>query len=150
MNKSMLDPRDPINELLERDPRYPFEAYVFVLEALNFAQERLEMGESCSSSGREDEDEDVERHVSGQDLCEATRQYAVEQYGLVARNVLAHWGIGATSDIGEIVFNMIGIGKMRKTEHDCREDFDEVYDFDQALRHDFEFTLSDPSEGPRA
>lgn len=168
MSKSMLDPQDPIVGLLQRDDRYKFDAYVFIFESLRFAQERLEMGEPyqpTDGSGQSDEepseefdqlddlledDAEVERHVSGQELCEAIRLFALEQYGLVAKSVLAHWGVHSTADFGELVFNLIDIGKMRKTEHDRREDFDNVYDFDEAFRQGFEITMPDSSKGPRA
>ncbi len=155
MGKSMLDPHDPIIGLLDRDQRYRFEAYVFIFEALRFAQDRLEMGEPCRSidslpsPADEFEEDAIQKHVSGQDLCEAIRHYALDQYGLVAQNVLAHWGIRSTGDIGEIVFNLIDIGKMKKTENDHREDFENVYDFDEALRQGFRITLADPSEEPQ-
>src|SRR5690606_7421190 len=95
----------------------------------------------------DDLDEQVEHHVSGQELCEAIRLYALEQYGLVAQCVLGHWGVRSTSDFGEIVFNLIDIKKMKKTDHDRREDFDDVYDFDDAFRTGFEITMPDSSKG---
>lgn len=165
MSQSMLDPQDPIVGLLERDRRYKFDAYVFVFEALRYAQDRLNLGQSYSeesqaSDSREDFDEldellddessEEERHVTGQELCEAIRLFALEQYGLVAKSVLEHWGIRSTSDFGEIVFNLLDIGKMRKTEHDRREDFDNVYDFDEAFRQGFEITMPDSSKGRKA
>ena len=55
-----------------------------------------------------------QRHVSGQELCEAIRRYALEQYGYMAKTVLNSWGIHGTNDFGEIVFNLIRIGQMRK------------------------------------
>jgi uncharacterized repeat protein (TIGR04138 family) len=147
----MLDPRDPIVGLLERDKRYKFDAYLFVFDALQYAQQRLELGKSYSIDDDDDDLEDeVEHHVSGQELCEAIRQFALEQYGLVAQCVLAEWGVRSTSDFGEIVFNLIEIRKMKKTPHDRREDFDDVYDFDQAFRQGFEITMPDSSEGRRA
>lgn len=153
MSKSMLDPRDPIVELLERDKRYKFDAYVFVFEALKYAQQRLDLGSSYAPE-EYDEDEDlddqVEHHVTGQELCEAIRQYALEEYGLVAQIVLADWGVHSTSDFGEIVFNLINIQKMKKTEQDRREDFDDVYDFDEAFRRGFQITMPDSTKGHRA
>ena len=144
----MLDPRDPIVELLDRDPRYKFEAYVFVFEALRYAQETLELGESYETGEFDENDEEqIERHVTGQDLCEAARQYALDQYGLMAKNVLGTWGIESTGDLGEIVFNLIDIGKMRKTEHDRRADFDDVFEFETALRQEFSFSLPDAGKG---
>jgi uncharacterized repeat protein (TIGR04138 family) len=45
-----------------------------------------------------------------------------------------------TGDFGEIVFNLIGIGQMRKTSDDRREDFDDVFDFDTGLEQSFKIT----------
>ncbi|MEM9186014.1 MAG: Minf_1886 family protein [Planctomycetota bacterium] len=146
MTRIMLDPSHPITELLRRDERYKFDAYVFVWEALRFAQEKLEMGSEFPAAQEEDE---PERHVSGQDLCEAMRQYAHEQYGYLAKQVLNHWGVQSTGDFGEIVFNLIEIGKMRKSPQDHREDFDGVFDFEKGFLQGFEFSMPDSSEETR-
>jgi uncharacterized repeat protein (TIGR04138 family) len=139
----MLDPA--IARLLEKDRRYPLEAYVFVFEALAYAQRVLGMGtpspsEPVVTEGEDEEDEGdtaTNCHVTGPELCEAIRQYALDQYGFMARTVLARWGIRGTGDFGEIVFNLIKTGRMRKTPADRREDFDNVYDFATAFRHEF-------------
>jgi uncharacterized repeat protein (TIGR04138 family) len=81
----------------------------------------------------------AERHLTGQQLCEAARVYAMRQYGYLAKTVLGSWGITRTDDIGEIVYNMIAIGQMRKTRTDRREDFNDVYDFDEALSREYSF-----------
>ena len=142
MDPCMLDPA--IAKLLEEDRRYPLEAYVFVFEALHYAQNVLGMGtENVSEPGGEVEEEapGPQRHVSGQELCQAIRQFALEQYGYMAKLVLENWGLRATGDFGEIVFNLIRIGRMRKTPHDRREDFDGVYDFDTAFREEFRIVV---------
>jgi uncharacterized repeat protein (TIGR04138 family) len=59
--------------------------------------------------------------------------------------VLATWGIRATDDFGEIVFNMIDIGQMRKTKADRREDFHRVYDVAEAFSRDLAFVVPDPA-----
>jgi uncharacterized repeat protein (TIGR04138 family) len=147
----MLDPA--IVQLLEEDRRYPLEAYVFVFEALHYAQSVLGMGAAGASEpaaggqpagGAADEEPGAaEHHVSGRDLCEASRRYALDQYGYMAKLVLANWGIRSTGDLGEIVFSLIRIGRMRKTPADRREDFDDVFDFDTALRQDFRISNPD-------
>lgn len=83
------------------------------------------------------DDPDEERHVTGQQLCEAIRQYAIQQYGMLAKNVLNEWGVRNTGDFGEIVFSLIEIGQMKKTESDRREDFENVFDFDDGLQDAF-------------
>jgi len=146
----MLDPSEAMAELLREDRRYKFDAYVFVFEALSYAQNVLGLGSENASEpvegpaeNEQDEPEGPQQHVTGQELCQAIRQYALQQYGYLAKTVLNSWGIHSTGDFGEIVFNLIRIGRMRKTKDDRREDFDDVYDFDTAFRQDFEIKPRD-------
>ena len=136
-----------IAKLLREDRRYPLEAYIFVFEALHYAQEVLHLGcDSPSEPGGEthkDEEAAPQRHVTGQELCEAIRQFALEQYGYMAKLVLGNWGMQATRDFGEIVFNLIRIGRMKKTPQDRREDFDDVYDFEQAFCRQFRIVMAE-------
>jgi uncharacterized repeat protein (TIGR04138 family) len=141
----MLDPSHPIAKLLQEDRRYKIDAYAFVFEALNYAHSQLGMGTERQPEAEEEPEEgsprEAERHLTGQQLCEAIRQYALEQYGYMAQCVLNSWGVYSTGDFGEIVFNLIGIGQMRKTTDDQREDFDDVFDFDTGLRQSFKISL---------
>ena len=160
---AFVDPSHPLGQLLQRDQRYKLDAYLFVLESLAFGQENLGMGAEPpaedleASAGKPAEAgprapgrgkgrprrRQVERHVSGQELCEAARHYALQQYGFMAPTVLGTWGVHATSDFGEIVFSMIEIGQMRKTRRDKREDFHDVYDFGDAFSRDLAFVVPD-------
>jgi uncharacterized repeat protein (TIGR04138 family) len=138
----MLDPAHPIAQLLQEDRRYRFEAYVFIFEALHYAQNVLQMGaespgEPSPETAADSPEQPPEHHVTAQDLCEAIRRYALEQYGYMAKTVLNSWGLHGTSDFGEIVFNLIRVGQMRRTPSDARVDFDNVYDFDTALKEGF-------------
>ncbi|HEX5442733.1 MAG TPA: Minf_1886 family protein [Pirellulales bacterium] len=144
----MPDLIEKIKQLVRDDSRYKFEAYAFVFESLNYAQKELGMGavkptepttdEPLSEVTSESEIEgSPERHLTGQQLCEASRRYALEQYGYMAKCVLNSWGIFQTGDLGEIVFNLIRAGQMKKTKDDRREDFDDVFDFDAALEQGF-------------
>ena len=134
----MLNPKHPLAELLRRDRRYQYDAYVFVFDALRYGQEQLGLGGGepifdPSAEITDEEKDEPERHVTGQELCYAIKEYAIDQFGLLARSVLQHWGVTTTGDFGEIVFNLIDIGQMRKTDTDRREDFDDVFDFEVAL-----------------
>jgi uncharacterized repeat protein (TIGR04138 family) len=157
---ALVDPSHPLFRLLEQDRRYTFDAYLFVLEALSYAQEAMglgeeppeqdlepaaseEPGERRTKSRTRRERRRVERHVSGQQLCEAARLYGQQQYGFLAPTVLSAWGIRRTADLGEIVFNMIDIGQMRKTRSDKREDFHDVFEFDDAFARDIPFAVPD-------
>ncbi len=138
----------PLALVLQQDPRYKLEAYDFVREALGYAQDYLQMGQEQEVAPELWDEDDpgaetprVERHLTGQQLCEAIRQYALEEFGLMAKTVLNSWGIHETGDFGEIVYNLIGVGLMRKSEQDRREDFDNVYDFEDAFCRQFQITL---------
>lgn len=148
----MIDPTHPLAELLRRDKRYHLDAYVFVFDALRYAHEQLGMGRSSGSIEDTvvDNQTEDERHISGQQLCEAIRLYAVKQYGGLAKSVLNHWGVQSTGDFGEIVFNLISIGQMRKTDNDRREDFDGIFNFDDGFRDTFGPLTSDTGKGRKS
>ena len=134
----MSFPNSAFFDLLKRDKRYPLEAYTFILETLDFAQNVLKLGQEKENEPLPPDLQDgtaaeSHRHVSGQDLCRAARDYSQRQYGLLAPMVLDSMGIRATGDIGEIVFNLITIGQLRKTSDDRREDFENVFDLRQAF-----------------
>lgn len=138
-----------IFKLLQEDPRYTLDAYQFVREALSYAQEVLDLSDPEASAPADQPPTQTaqkkpapqsERHLTGQQLCEAIRQYALQQYGYLAKVVLNSWGIHGTGDFGEIVYNLIRIGLMKKSPHDRREDFDDVFDFDEAFQRQFQIT----------
>lgn len=136
-----------IVELAERDGRFRWEAYVFVHEALVYAQLELGMGRprpfgTEGEPGEASEPSD-EAHLTGQELCEAIRLYAADRYGLMAKVVLNSWGVCVTRDFGEIVYQLINLGEMRKSDHDRLEDFDQVFDFAEALQAQYEITMSE-------
>jgi len=58
---------------------------------------------------------------------------------MMASVVLRSLGIHTTGDLGDVVYNMIGVGLMSKTPYDSREDFDDVFDFDEKIESLFEF-----------
>jgi len=150
---TMIDPATSLRRLTHEDRRYKLDAYLFVSEAINYAHEELNMGSNDFSEpipGIQEEDEEAskpQRHVSGQELCRAIREYALRQYGYMAKTVLNSWGVHSTGDFGEIVFNLIRIGHFRKTKEDRREDFDDQFDFDAALEREYRITL--PEAGRR-
>ena len=129
----------PILQLLRRDTRYKLEAYQFVREALDYAHREMALG--YQEPVRPGQEPPPEAHVTGQELCEAIRQYAWRQYGYLAKLVLNSWGVHATRDFGEIVYNLIEIREMKKSPSDRREHFDEVYDFDEGLVRQFRIRL---------
>jgi len=129
---------DSVVRLARQDRRYRPEAYFFVFDALNYAQQVLGLGAPVDAPPKAEGDEsEVERHLTGQQLCEAIRLHALDQYGYMAKCVLNSWGVQKTGDFGEIVYNLINNEKMRKTDTDRREDFDDVFDFETGLTGSF-------------
>ena len=49
----------------------------------------------------------------------------------------------STSDIGEIVYNLIASGDLKKTPTDSRADFDNVFDFEAVFRRNYVLALDD-------
>ena len=116
-----------LREITQKDKRYKLEAYTFVMSALNFTVRRL----------------NKPRHITGQELLEDIRNYALEEFGPMARSVLEHWGITKTEDFGEIVFNLVDAKLLGKTEEDSKEDFKNVYDFKKAFDINYKYDLEE-------
>lgn len=102
-----------LKEVVAADGRYHVNAYRFVYEALDFTVRRLEQ----------------RRHISGRELLEGVRQLALKEFGALAIMVFGVWGITKTGDFGDIVFNLVNAGLMSRSDDDCREEFEDVYDF---------------------
>jgi uncharacterized repeat protein (TIGR04138 family) len=112
--------------ILAKDSRYHRDAYLFVKDALDHTQKIVVK-----------ENRDQLRHVTGQELLEGIRGYALTQFGPMAGMVFEEWGINRCEDFGEIVFNMVEIGLLGKTEEDSRADFQNSYSFHDAFRKPF-------------
>lgn len=114
---------DDIDWIVEKDSRYRREAYQFVLEALEYTVQRLRR----------------EGHVSGVELLHGIRDLAVERYGLMAADVLEHWGVRTTDDCGAIVFRLVEANRLGRREEDAPEEFHDVFDLRAELerRHDW-------------
>jgi uncharacterized repeat protein (TIGR04138 family) len=112
--------------IVARSTKYSVDAFVFVQRGLDYAVRKAH-GEPTPEA------DPASRHVTGQFLCAALRDYAIEQYGLLARSVLRRFGIQSCEDFGRIVFAMIEAGLLQKTENDSLRDFMGVYDFAHAF-----------------
>jgi uncharacterized repeat protein (TIGR04138 family) len=117
---------EALEQILAKDERFHRDAYLFMREALDFTQKLV---------GRENQGK--VRHVTGQELLDGLRQYALQQFGPMSATVFEEWGIRNCQNFGEIVFNMVEIGLLAKTEKDTRDDFQTGYDFTDAFRKPF-------------
>ena len=117
---------EAVEQILARDSRYTRDAYVFVREALDYTQKVV---------GKETRG--AIRHVSGQELLDGIRRFALNQFGPMAVTVFEEWGVHNCRDFGEIVFNMLESSLLAKTERDTRDDFQNGYNFTEAFRKPF-------------
>ena len=104
---------EKIERVMKENKKYKFEAYSFVMAGLHHTVTELPKP----------------RHVTGAELLEGIRDYAMEQFGPMARTVLNYWGIQKTIDFGKIVFALVEVGVLRKQPEDKLDDFKEIYDF---------------------
>ncbi len=111
--------------ICKEDGRFDRKAYTFIRQALDCTVKELKK--------KHPERTEKSQHVSGAELLHGVRSFALDQYGPLAKTVLNGWGITRCSDFGDIVFNLIEYNVFSKTENDRREDFSDVYDFDDAF-----------------
>ena len=116
------------------DGRYPPPAYAFLHEGLAKAIKQAHQHESATEG---------KQHVTGQEICHALKDLAVERWGQLARTVLAKWSIRQTIDFGNMVYTLIDAGFMRRTDEDSIDDFRDVYQFDEAFGCQDDFDLKD-------
>ncbi len=114
----MQDPEfaDIIALICKEDARFDRKAYDFVRRGLDQTVKEIRRKEANRAERM--------RHVSGPELLEGLRVYALEQYGPLALTVLHAWGVRRCQDFGDIVFNLIDYHVFSKTEN---------YDFEEAF-----------------
>jgi uncharacterized repeat protein (TIGR04138 family) len=128
-----VDPR--IISLCREAPHFSYEAYEFVCEAVTFTMKRFGRNKQGS------EDPTPDQHVSGAELLRGTCDLAIREFGMMASVVFRRWGIRTTDDIGRMVFNLIKVELLSKSDRDAPEDFHDLFDLQQALTEGFELTL---------
>jgi uncharacterized repeat protein (TIGR04138 family) len=117
---------EALDKIVAKDSRFHRDAYHFVREALDFTQKLIVK-----------ENRGQLRHVTGQELLNGIREFALTQFGPMTTTVFSEWGVNHCRDFGDIVFNMVEIGLLAKTEKDTRGDFESGYDFEDAFRRPF-------------
>jgi uncharacterized repeat protein (TIGR04138 family) len=115
--------RMALDKILRGNSRYQTEAYVFVLAALSKTLSSLP----------------EKRHISGREFCLGISKYAQELFGPLAMEVLNRWGIKETVDFGNIVFSLVEVGLMGKTEQDSIADFIDVYNFEDEFTKNYNY-----------
>jgi uncharacterized repeat protein (TIGR04138 family) len=118
-----LDFAEAVDLIVARDPRYDREAYSFLRDALDFTVKQRRKSRDGLGVG----------HVSGQQLLEGIRHYALKQFGPMVVTVFSYWGVRRCEDFGEMVYNLICTGVFGKTDSDSIDDFKGGYTFEDAF-----------------
>lgn len=118
--------------ICKEDTRFDRKAYDFVRLGLDHTVKELRKKDASRA--------EKSRHVSGPELLDGLRVYALDQYGPLTKTVLNAWGVRKCRDFGDIVFNLIEYNVFSKTENDRREDFSDIFDFDEAFVKPFQPT----------
>ena len=113
-----------VDTIIAADSRYERDAYLFVRDALEHTTKQKKKARTEMAA---------EHHVSGQQLLEGVRLYALQQFGPMVPTVFEHWRVRSCEDIGTIVFNLIEAREFGKSDQDTLEDFRRGYDFDDAF-----------------
>ena len=127
--------QESVDDIIRDDARYPPQAYAFLRDGLGNASKDIYGETSTSPRG--------ERHVTGEQLCLALRDLAIERWGMLARTVLENWNIRATIDFGNMVYLLIEHKIMKRTEEDSIEHFRDVFDFETGFEIDDKFELKE-------
>ena len=107
-------------------------AYLFITDALADAQAAITRERKTETGG----------HISARELLDGFRLLGQRRFGMMAIAVFRNWGISSTADVGRMVFEMVELGKMKKTESDQFSDFVEVFSFEEAFGSEYVIDIS--------
>lgn len=125
MNSLLFD--EALDRIVERDSRFDRKAYEFLREALDFTLARI------MKEGREGM-----RHVSGRELLEGFRDFALMQFGPLSATVMREWGLRKGYDVGEMVYALIDEEVFAQQEGDSINDFKGFMSFKEAFERPYE------------
>lgn len=105
---------DTFEDIVAKDSRYNARAYALLMDCIHYL-------------GRDG------HHMSGEDILDEFKERALDQYGPLTYTVLTEWGLAATEDIGEMMFNLTEAHRINRDEDDTPESFAAGYDFKEAF-----------------
>jgi uncharacterized repeat protein (TIGR04138 family) len=112
---------DPVlQDILRHDPRYPIEAYEFVLQAAEHSRRIFERRSSRNML------------LSPIDFALLCCDLARTEFGMMARAVFRAWGLLRTADLGEVVINLVEANKIPSVGL-SRRDFETNIDLERKL-----------------
>lgn len=118
---------DAVDAITAKDSRFARGAYYFVRGGLDYTVEKIK------TEKRPRPTDTPEHHVTGTELLNGIREFALNQYGPMAFDLLSRWGLRSSDNFGEIVFRLIEAKILGKSESDRKEDFNAGFDFKDAF-----------------
>ena len=112
---------EALDLIRSHDSRYARDAYFFLRDALDYTIKLRKKRNDGST------------HVTGPQLLDGIRIYALKEFGPMVPTVFAYWGLSQCEDFGEMVFNLIEVGIFGKTDQDSIDDFKGCYTFHEAF-----------------
>ncbi|HCE44724.1 MAG TPA: hypothetical protein DET40_14375 [Lentisphaeria bacterium] len=128
--------KEAVDQIVREDPRYSPEAYEFISKAVVFTMLNLERDKSPN------------HHVTGKELLEGFRQYAIQEFGPMAGEILKSWGLTDSNAVGNVVFNLVNRQLLGKSENDTLSDFKGGFDFEKAFSEPFKTNIPKNSKPP--
>lgn len=129
--------QDAVEKIRSTDPRYSAEAYHFLRDSLEATVKRKKKTRREGGAS----------HISSAELLDGFRVKALQDFGPMSLTVLDHWGIRSSEDVGQMVFNLIGVGVFSRSEDDAIENFRGALDFDEAFGAPFRPAAQNLSAG---
>lgn len=116
-----------VSKIIEKDPRFSIKAYHFLREALDFTLSRIMK-----------DNHDNMRHVSGVELLDGFKDFALDQFGPMTATVMREWGIKNGYHVGEMVYALISEEVFSQQEGDSINDFKGFMSFKDAFEKPFQ------------
>ncbi len=107
-----------IENICANDIRYHKNAYHNIFNALAYCETVMK----------------TEKNLTAKELVIGYKDITLSKYGALALEVLHHWGIYSTQDIGNIVFNLVNANLLGRSQGDKIEDFKNIFDLTQEMK----------------
>ncbi len=115
-----------VEKIVDQDPRFSEEAYAFISDAVLYTTHKVESDSTMHK-----------HHITGKELLNGIKDFAMQQFGPIAPAVLRHWGLNDSMAIGHVVFNMVNNQLLGKSQEDTIDDFKNGFDFDMEFSKPF-------------
>jgi len=140
---------DGLEQLLAGDSRYHRDAYKFIAKAVEYIQKHANRANKRDARVTTDEAHPVatgqkrknpkrrNQLLTGPELLAGVREYGLSEFGPMAMDVFAEWGIHSCRDFGELAFSLTSHGLLKKMGDFTSTDFADGYDFSETFRQPF-------------